>query len=90
MKRPVFPLPYSVPLEDADNVRSRMDTPADELMAHERRSAVIRSLPYTRWQMIFLLIEYGFTEAEIAEGMRIREKSVRNVKYFIRSKLRNQ
>lgn len=86
----LMPLPYTVPLEQAAEIRDKLATPVEEIMASDIRSSVIQGLPYTRWQMIFLLLEYGFSDEEIADGMRMRLTSVRNVKYHIRSKLRDE
>lgn len=84
------PLPYTIPLEEAEEARSRLSTPIESFMAEEARSQVIQALPYTRWQMIFLLMEYGFSDHEIAKNMRLQAKSVQNVRYFIRKQLRGQ
>lgn len=77
-----YGIPRMVPLEDAEG-KVDLSLPIEELMAKEDRTKAIQSLPDVRSQMIFLLLEYGFTDREVAANMSVKITSVRAVRQRI-------
>lgn len=71
-----------VPLEHAEQVvDDRFATPLEQLLANEARALVLTAMKNIRAQMVFLLIEYGFSEAEISRAMKLSEKTLKNYRY---------
>lgn len=67
-----------------------LDTPMEEFLANELRQTILTSLPKRVQQMLFLLMEYGFTPREIGEAMcGLKDDTLRGYVYQVRHVARN-
>lgn len=88
MSRFWWGIPVMVPLEDAEAKHDLVATPMEKMMADEARQAVMHALSSPRSQMVFLLVEYGFSPREIVNNTGLSWAALKAVRQDIEGVLR--